>query len=267
MKITVWPVVLCAVLLPGKALSAQAPSILEPQVERLQGPPLWNSADSVADGDKIINLDLINSDILRKGVEKQRRDLGDNSPAEKIRPGEKPVIARIPQSECKSESYIEDGRGGGPSLSVRGLATRSKSIVRGKIRTVELGFGFGIPTSLVGVEVSEVVKGPAPKTLFYMDYPVARFRIGPLYFCNATKGFEPRPGDEALLFDVSGPVDRTDILYAPRMDQIFFQSQTGILFLPPNLRSTTDLKTATSLSDVIERLRYAGLLNSSGGSR
>ncbi|HSS51137.1 MAG TPA: hypothetical protein VLX28_19520 [Thermoanaerobaculia bacterium] len=265
MKLTTWPVVFCAVLLSGEALKAQAPSILEPRVERHQGPPLWNSAESVADAEKIINLDLIGSDSLRRRVEKQRRELGDRLPARKSLSVEKPEIVRIPSSECKSETYLEDDRGGGPSATLKGLATRSKSIVRGKISTVELGFSFGVPSSLLGVEVLEVIKGSSPKSPFYIDYPVARFRIGPFYFCNATKGFEPHPGDEALLFDVSGPVDRLDVLYAPRIDQIFFQGQAGVLFLPPALKSTPDLETAAKLSDVVTRLRTAGSLNSSGG--
>ncbi|HSS77493.1 MAG TPA: hypothetical protein VLV54_12200 [Thermoanaerobaculia bacterium] len=268
MKIIAWPVVFSVTaLLLGSTLEAQAPSVLEPKVERLQGPPLWNSADSVADRDTIIKLDLISSDALRKRVEKQRRDLGDSFPAEKVHPGEKPEVAKIPQSECKSESYLEDYRVGDPSTSLRDLSSHSKSIIRGKIRSVEFGFGFGTPTSLLGVEVSQVIKGRAPKSPLYVDYPVARFRIGPLYFCNATKGFEPSPGDEILLFDVAGPIDRLDLLYAPRMDQIFFQDQGGKLFVPPSLKNTEDLKTSASLADVIGRLRISGMLNPLGGAR
>ncbi|HYX25027.1 MAG TPA: hypothetical protein VFC23_12800 [Thermoanaerobaculia bacterium] len=255
-------------LFSGKSLEAQAPSILEPKAVRHQGPPLWNSADSVADSEKIINLDLIGSDTLRLRVEKQRRALGDRFPVEKLSPGGKPEIARIPPSECKSESYVEDERGGGgPSTTLSNQAQRSRSIVRGTIRTVELGFSFGTPSSLLGVEALEVLKGPSPKSPFYIDYPVARFRIGPLYFCNATKGYEPKPGDEVLLFDVTGPVDRIDVLYAPRTDQIFFQSQSGALFLPPHLKNTPDLKTARRLTDVVDQLRSEGLLNPPGGAR
>ena len=249
-----------AVLLAGLPLTAQAPRILESKVERHEGPPLWISAEAVADEEKIIDLALVGSDSLSRRVEKQRRELGDRSPAEKSSPGKKPEIARIPPSECKSESYLEDYRAGdGPSATLVDLATHSRSIVQGRIRTVELGFSFGTPSSLLGVEVSETIKGAAPKSPFYVDYPVARFRIGPLSFCNATKGFEPRPGDEVLFFDVAGSVDRSDVLYVPRMDQIFFQSQNGALFLPPHLKNTGNLETASSLADVVDRLRSGGL--------
>jgi hypothetical protein len=257
-----------AVLLAGLSLAAQTPSILEPKVERHQGPPLWISAESVANEEKIIDLDLIGSDSLRRRVDKQRQALGARLPAEKSGLGKKPEIARIPPSECKSESYLEDYRAGdGPSATLRDLVAHSRSIVRGKIRTVELGFSFGTPSSLLGVESSEVIKGAAPKSPFYVDYPVARFKIGPLSFCNATKGFEPRSGDEILFFDVAGPVDRIDVLYVPRMDQIFFQSQSGALFLPPHLKNTADLETAGSLADVVARLRSGGLLNPPGDAR
>jgi hypothetical protein len=235
MKLSRWIVISCAaILLTRSPLVAQAPSILEPKVERHGGPPLWISAETAADAEKIIDLDRVGSDALRRRVEKQRHALGDHLTPERSGTGGKPEIVRIPPSECKSESHQEDGRGGGgPSSTLRELATRSKSIIRGNIRRVESGFSFGTPSSLLGVEVSEVFKGPAPKSPFYIDYQVARFKIGPFYFCNATKGFEPHPGDEILLFDVTGPVDRIDILYAPRVDQVFFQSQSGALSCRP----------------------------------
>lgn len=263
-----WFIVLSAAILLSAPLTAQAPSILETTGDFPGGGPLWISAEWVADAEKIIDLDLVGSDALRKRVEKQRQDLGDRLTAEKSRVGEKPLIATIPASECKSMSIAVDDRGGaGSSSTLPDLATYSESIVRGTIRTVDLGFSFGTPTSLLGVEVSEVIKGRAPKSPFYVEYPVARFKIGPFSFCNLNKGYEPRPGDEILLFAYSGPVDRENVLYAPRLDQIFFQSQNGTLFLPPRLKDTPDLKMARSLSDVMGRLRSGRLLNSQEGGR
>jgi hypothetical protein len=254
-------------LLLGLPLAAQTPSILEPKAERHQGPPLWISAEAVADEKKIINLDLVGSDPLRRRVERQHQALGSQL-IEKSRTGEKPGIVKISPSECKSESYLEDYRAGeGPSATLKELANQSKSIVLGIIRNVDFGFSFGSPSSLLSIEVSEVVKGPVPKSLLYIDYPVARFKIGPYQFCNATKGFEPRPGDSILLFDLAGPVDRSDVLYIPRVDQVFFQSRSEGLFLPPLLKNTPDLSSAGSLSDVVQRLRSAGLVPSQGGAR
>jgi hypothetical protein len=269
MKLPAWIVALClAAWILDAPVTAQAPSILEPKVERHEGPPLWISAAAVSDSEKIINLDMIGSDSLRRRVEKQRLDLGDRLSAEKSVSGKKPKITRIPPAECKSASYLEDYRAGDPSVSLRDLAAHSKRIVRGSIRTIELGFSFGTPSSLLGVDVAEVLKGSAPpKSPLYVDYPVARFKIGPYYFCNATKGFEPQPGDQVLLFDVAGPADRTDVLYVPRMDQIFFQGRSGVLSLPPSLKNTEDLKTAGSLDDVIGRLRSQRLLYPRGAAR
>jgi hypothetical protein len=262
MKTTVRFVVLCAiVLVPGIPLLAQTPSILESKVERHQGPPLWISAEAVADEQKIINLELIDSSFLQQYVERQRRELGDRVPVEKLGEGGKPAVGPIPASECKSSSLVADERGGeGPRGTLSDLGTYSKSIVRGTVRSVDLGFAFGSPSSLVGVEISEVIKGPSPKSPFYIDYPIAHFRIGPYYFCNAEKGFEPRPGDGILLFDYTGPVDRDKVLYVPRLDQIFFQSQGGTLFLPLPLKDTPDLKTVRTLDEVVARLRSGALL-------
>lgn len=267
MKSTCRFVVLSIVLaFSGVPLRAQTPSILEPKVERKSGPPLWISAEKVADKEKIVDLDLIGSESLSRRVEKQRQAFGGDFHVEKSGADGKPSISVIPPSECKSASYLEDGRGGGgPSSTLLHLAVRSKSIIRGRIRTIDLGFSFGTPASLLGVEVSEVLKGAAPKSPLYVDYPVARFKIGPFYFCNATQGFEPRPGDEVLLFDVTGPVDRDGVLYAPRVDQLFFQDQDGALLLPPQLKNTPELERAQTLTDVVGWLRSRNLLDARGG--
>lgn len=258
--------ILCAVFfLPGMALRAQAPSILEPKVERLQGPPLWVSAQALADAERIINLDLLDKPSLRGYVERQRRELEDRTPAAKSTPNAKPAITSIPISECKvSQASSDHGhRGGrGSRSTLLDLATNSRSIVRGAIRSITWGFDGGVPGSLLSVEVSATIKGPAPVSPFYVLYPIARFRIGPLYFCNALKGFEPRPGDQILLFDYTGPVDREDILFAPHLDQIVFAGQGGELFLPEPLARQPETSPLTTLEDVIARLSPASSFSS-----
>jgi hypothetical protein len=257
MKTTCRFVVLCAAILGhGIPILAQAPWILESPVGRHQGPPLWISAKAVADEKKVIKLELIDSGFLQQNVERQQRELRDRVPAEKLLDAGRPIVAPIPASDCKTSSFAEDERGGvGPRGTLSDLATYSKSIVRGVIRSVDLGFAFGTPSALVGVEISEMIKGPRPKSPFYIDYSIAHFRVGPYRFCNANKGFEPQPGDEIVLFDYTGPADRDQILYVPRLDQIFFQSQGGELFLPSPLRETPDLKTVRTLDEVVHRLR------------
>jgi len=251
-------VVCTAVLVSGIPILGQSPSILESKVERVQGPPLWISAASVADETKTINLDLIDSSPLEANVAHQRQELESRLPAEKSAAHGKPPVLAIPSSECKSSTFIMDDRGGGGLRgSLADLTTYSKSVVRGTVRTVDFGFSFGTPSSLLGVEVSEVVKGPRPKSPFYIDYPIARFKIGPYYFCNTNQGFEPVPGDQVLLFDYTGPVDGNQVLYAPRLDQIFFQSQSGSLFIPTLLRKTPDLKGVQTIEEILDRLRLS----------
>lgn len=243
-----------AFLLLGVPLRAQAPSVIEPKVERHQGPPLWISAEAVADEEKVVNLDLIRRSILQRYVEQQRRDLADRGPVEKS--GGRPAITTIPASECKSELDLIDDRGGsGSSATLSDLAANSESIFRGKIRTIDPGFDGGVPASLLGVEVSEVIKGAAPARPFYILYPVSHFRIGPLHFCNAKKGFEPQVGDDILLFDFTGPADRTGVLYGPRLDQIVFERPTGALILPPQLKDSPDLQPVRNLDEFVDRLR------------
>jgi hypothetical protein len=260
--------VLCAAILRPGILEAQAPSILEPKVERLEGPPLWISAEAVADEEKIIDLDRIDSLGLTKNLGKQREELGGERPLEKFRVGGKPVAVRIPLSECKRTLYVEDDRGGTDSTAtLSDLAANSESILWGTIRSIDLGFDSGVPASLLGVEVREAIRGSAPQPLFYIAYPVARFKMGPFHFCNTRNGYEPQLGDDVLLFDFTGPVDRDQILFAPRLDQILFQGQSGTLALPPQLTNDPDLKTLRSLPELVRLLQVGTMTQPRKGER
>lgn len=241
----------------GALLEAQAPSVIEPKVERRQGPPLWISAKAVADEEKIVRLDLLDSPALEMYVEKQHRELEESTPPERSWRGGKPPVMIIPPSECKSTQYStgQSHRGGpGPKSTLSDLLANSQAILRGTIRTIDLGFDRGVPASLLGIEVSAAIKGSAPESLFYVLYPVAHFKIGPLYFCNTRQGFEPHPGDQILLFDSTGTVDREDVLFAPHLNQILFQSQGGTLFIPAQIRSSPGMDTIRTLDEVVDRL-------------
>jgi hypothetical protein len=243
-----------AFLLQSLTLEAQGPSILDFSFEH-EGAPCWISAEAVADAEKGIDFDLIRNEFLHTAVEKHRRRAGDSLPAEPLDTGQKPPIESIPLSECRntflSSSCRENPK---PNSTLFDLATNSQSILHGTIRTIDLGFGFGMPSSLLGVEVSEVVKGPARHFLFYVYYSSAHFRIGPYHFCNGDQGYEPQPGDEVLLFDYWGTVDREDVLYAPELQELFFQNN-GSLTLPQQLKGAPDLDTARTMDEVVRRIK------------
>jgi len=242
----------------SRSAGAEPPQILEPQVERRQGPPLWISADAVAHSEKIIDLDLLDDLMLRRNIEKQERALAAGTRFEMSRQGEKPLVSDIPYSECKSMLAVDDHRGGeAPSSTLSDLVSHSKSIFLGTVQSIERGFSSGVPSSLLEVEVTDAIKGNAPTAPIYIDYLVAHFRIGPYYFCNADKGYEPSPGDQILLFDYTGPADRDGILYGPRFEQLVFQSQDGALFVHPRLKSDPNLADAQSLNQVVTRARSA----------
>jgi hypothetical protein len=273
MKLNSRHAVFCvAVLLLRIPLGAQAPSTLETTGVFPGGGYRWISAEAAASAEKIIDLDLVGSDSLRRTVEKQRQVIGERVSLDRNRPGDKPLITTIPVSECKSMTMVADGRGGfGSSATLADLSSNSATIVQGTIRTVDLGFAFGTPTSLLGVEVSTVLKGASPKSPFYIDYPVAHFRIGPLSFCNSASGFEPSPGDQIILFAYKGPVDKEGILYAPRIDQLIFQSQKGTVVFPERLSASQDvtwahtLDSRCSIGGATERIATATSSGSLGG--
>jgi hypothetical protein len=233
-------------------LGAQVPKIFEPQAKRLQGPPLWISAAASLDDKKGLDLDLIDSDSLRNLVADERQRLGLT---EQNLVSEMPVIAKIPLSECDVALDSRGGRESGPPAAQLKAFAKAKSILRGKIRSIDWGFSRGVPSSLLEVELTEVVKGDAPQSPFYVDYLVAHFRIGSLRFCNTNKGFEPQPGDQILLFDFVGTFDRTHRLYAPALDEIFFERPGGGFFLPPRIKNARDFRGLQSFDGLVSLLR------------
>lgn len=237
-------------------LAAQVPAILEPVAERHQGPPLWISAEAVADPEDVIDLDRVDSVGLRMNVQNQRRALGREAISQKSSGDEAPKVASIPPSECRRAMLASDHRGGtDPSKSLEDLTAYSRTIVRGTVRTIEPGFGFGTPTSLLEVAVAEVLKGPSPSSILYIDYPIAHFRIGPLHFCSGEKGYEPQSGDQVLLFDYTGAADRDGVLYVPRFEQLIFETKSGELIVHARLKGDRTLEAAHSLTEVLARIR------------
>lgn len=257
MKSARWFAVLCSLTLsPVASLQGQAPQVLEPKAERLQGPPLWISADAVADEKRIVNLDRLDSEFLRGMVDKQWSALGNSARLQQLETGRKPPIVSIPLAECRRTVLATNHRENeSPRSTLTDLLTYSEAILRGTIRTIEPGFTFGVPSSLLVVEVTERIRGAAPPLTLYISYPVAHFRIGPLHFCNGTRGFEPSPGDEILLFDDSGPSDREALLYVPGMEQLIFQQKAGPLILPSNLKNTPTLGSVRTLDEFVAHVR------------
>jgi hypothetical protein len=62
-------------------------------------------------------------------------------------------------------------------------------------------------------------------------------------------------------------VDRDDLLYAPRLDQIVFQSAAGVLFLPAQLRRAPGMDTIRSLDDVVSQMTSNAPSSSRGRAR
>jgi hypothetical protein len=145
-----------AALLLGLPLRAQTPSVLEPKEP---GKPLWISADALANERFVDLLERVGSVALRNYVRRQQCAIWQRLAAEQIRKREEPRIAALPPSACQSVLLVaaEEDK---PSSSLGDLLTHSRSIVRGMVRTTGFGFSFGIPFSLLSVEVSEVVQGP-----------------------------------------------------------------------------------------------------------
>ncbi|HEX5715953.1 MAG TPA: hypothetical protein VF179_07325 [Thermoanaerobaculia bacterium] len=236
----------------GAAQPAEMPRVIEPKVERKSGPAFWVSAEAAMNRGTVLDWSLVGEDgsLLVQIVERQGKALAERGRG-KVSNQE---IQWLPASECTESILLTPHHGGeGPSGTFRDLREQSQSIWKGRIAAIEPGFFSGAPAALLRVEVLDVVRESksSPRKQAFVQHPVARFKIGDYRFCSGYSGFEPKVGDRILVFDYAGPIGRGDLLFAPRMEQTFFETAEGDLFLPESLRQDDDLWTAKNLEDVI----------------
>ncbi len=237
---------------PGAAQPAEMPRVIEPKVARNAGPALWVSAEAAMNRGTVLDWSLVGGDgsLLVQTVDRQGKALAERGK----RQVSNQEIHWLPAPECTESILLTPHHGGeGPSGTFRDLREHSQSIWKGKIATIEPGFFSGAPAALLRIEVLDVVRESksSPRKQAFVQHPVARFQIGDYRFCSGYAGFEPKAGDRILVFDYAGPIGRGDILFAPRMEQTFFETAEGDLFLPESLRQDDDLWTVKTLDDVI----------------
>jgi hypothetical protein len=232
-----------------------APEILAADAEEPSAPPLWVSAQAAADPGTVLDWDLLGRDgaLLRDAVERQRKHLertkalGAQAPELSLR--------QIQAADCFT-TFSRTGVDGGIDR-LEDLVEHSRAIFRGVVRSVALGFGRGVPSSLLTVDVEEVLRDSIPlgKSRIYVDYPVARFAIGPYHFCNDQQGFAPKAGDRILVFVRFGPIGRHRVLLNPTLDRIFFESAEAGLYLPGRLPEDPLLADKSHLEEVAALVR------------
>lgn len=238
---------------PVAAQTAGMPRVIEPKVERKAGPALWVSAEAAMNRATVLDWSLVGREegsLLVQIVERQGKALAERGKGQVS----SQELQWLPASECTESILMTPHYGGeGPSGTFRDLREQSKSIWKGRIAAIEPGFFFSTPAALLRVEVLDVVRESksSPRKQAFVQHPVARFKIGDYRFCSGYSGFEPKVGDRILVFDYAGPVGRGDLLFAPRMEQTFFETAEGDIFLPESLRQDDDLWTAKTLDDVI----------------
>jgi hypothetical protein len=239
---------------PGAAQpAAGVPRVIEPKVERKAGPALWVSANAAMNRGTVLDWSLVGAEegsLLVQIVKRQGKVLAERGKGQVSNQ----EVQWLPVSECTDSILLTPHHGGeAPSATFRDLRERSKSIWRGRIAAIEPGFFFGAPAALLRVEGLDIVResDSVPRKQAFVQHPVARFKIGDYRFCSGFSGFEPKVGDSILVFDYTGPVGRGDLLFTPRMEQTFFETAEGDLFLPESLRQDGDLWTAKTLDDVV----------------
>jgi hypothetical protein len=234
---------------------ARTPDTFEFQWAGPADPPLWVSARAAADPDSILDWDLLGrerSSFLRGAVEAQQEQaenvgLGQSgAPDLSVRP--------IPAAECRDSTLSSEDEGA--AVSFRNLVDGAQRILRGVVRSVEPGFFTGDPSTLLILEVEEILGQSAPPdvTRIYLAYPTAHFAIGPYRFCHGEQSYLPAAGDRVLFFDALGPMDPDGRFFAIQRRQVFFENRAGGLILPDVMKKDREL-VRTSLDTIVSRVR------------
>jgi hypothetical protein len=149
-----------------------------------------------------------------------------------------------------------------PNRTLADLVDRSRSILSGRVTQVEQGFFDGLPYSLLQITVNEALRAasgePAPHVV-YAAYPYARFVIDDEVYCTGmTDAFAPSAGDRVLFFVYDDSLDSDVPLYAPKLEELAFESRSNGLILGGLLGGDDELAPVHSLLE-IEKLVRADL--------
>ena len=243
-------------ILPAQAVFSGAPDQLLAKWQMPDAPPMWVSAEAAIDPSTVVNWALLGrevSTLLRQDIESQQKKLQGEGVSDTDISSDL-LVHSLAAADCGSSAFSseEDGEIG----SLPALIHRSRSIFSGVIEEVSSGFVTGLPATLLTVRVSNVVAGSREieGTSVYVEFPVAYFAIGPYRFCHGEGEFRPASGDQILVFDTQGPIDREGLLFAPIRSQLLLESSTGLV-LTDKLRKSPELSSKRNLREVIASVR------------
>lgn len=118
--------------------------------------------------------------------------------------------------------------------SITAVTARAAAVYRGRIAATAPGFLLTTPVTLLGIEITSVVRsadGYPRAQLIYVTYPGADFRIGGRRFCNGgpNDGFIPAVGDEILVLAQQPSRDMTGAYLTTTEEQLFFSRDNRVI--------------------------------------
>lgn len=214
--------------------------------------PIWVSADAATDERGRLRRDVFEAryyDALQRyaiGAAERRAVTNATEPENDCATyvGERPI-------EWSDEKIAGD---------FRDLVRFANAIYAGTITTITPGFFDGQPASLLGVNVTESVKGAAAyKTTggLYVPYAAANFRIGGQQFCAQPlyQNYTPQVGDRIVVYALHAPADPDGKLIHADSRDLIFESSTKTLAVARDFRKELDVREWRSLGDVVQRTR------------
>ncbi|HBL28697.1 MAG TPA: hypothetical protein DD490_17820 [Acidobacteria bacterium] len=146
-----------------------------------------------------------------------------------------------------------------PNRSFSDLTEQALAIYSGRVEEISPGFFSGLPSSLLLVSVKEELRASdlVARDGLLIPYSFARFKAGGATFCGGGAGmYQPKRGDQVLVFIYDPPLDAAGTLVYPRSPEIFFQSSDGRLIIPEPLKADRDVAAAGSLESLEDLLRW-----------
>jgi hypothetical protein len=186
------------------------------------------------------------------------------------------AIERSKGAECISEGTLrKEIVGAGVANSLAELAQNSVAAFSGTLINRVAGFADGDPATLLQVRVDKVLKSSPQFSirnsgdLLYVAYPVAEFQAGNLKFCKSDDTLLreiPKVGDKILVFPMSGPLNEDLNMAYVYSQELFVQSASGDLGIPPRWRKDSKIDKVTTLGE-IESMLKVDLTGSASGRK
>ncbi|HYC58293.1 MAG TPA: hypothetical protein VEK79_01890 [Thermoanaerobaculia bacterium] len=218
-------VIVCAVVLTTKVVSANDDTIPKRFVSKFGGDPIWISATEAISPEGTLRKEIRRTAHLQRLIARHEKERSRRAVA--------PDAQSTAECDIAFSERFTDGPDDGAvtSLEILDEMGATRSIITGRVSASRIGIHDSTPYTILQVDVDS--PGTSPKRVYLM-YPRGRLQFDGLSVCNVNPLYSELPsvGDQ-LVFIASYPIDSTGTLFSTPL--IIYEHEASVV-IPPHLQ-------------------------------